>query len=56
MLASDERAAVLYRATGVREGRTLDIDQLLLFAVGDGCVVDVLALPSDQRAFDAFWG
>jgi ketosteroid isomerase-like protein len=56
VLASDARAAVLYRARGEREGRTLDIDQLLLFTIRDGCVVDVLALPSDQHAFDAFWG
>lgn len=56
VLASEERAAVLYRATGKREGRALDIDQLLLFTIRDGCVVDVLALPSDQGAFDAFWG
>jgi uncharacterized protein len=55
VLASEERAAVLYRATGTREGRTLDIDQLLLFTIRDGCVVEVLALPSDQHAFDAFW-
>jgi len=55
VLASDDRAAVLYRARGTREGRTLDIDQLLLFTICDGCVVDVLALPSDQAAFDAFW-
>jgi ketosteroid isomerase-like protein len=56
VLASDERAAVLYRATGRREGRELDIDQLLLFALQDGIVTEVLALPSDQAAFDAFWG
>ncbi|HZB22281.1 MAG TPA: nuclear transport factor 2 family protein [Gaiellaceae bacterium] len=56
VLASDDRAAVLYRATGTREGRTLDIDQVLLFTVRDGCVVEVVALPSDQRAFDEFWG
>jgi hypothetical protein len=56
VLASDDRAAVLYRARGSREGRPLDIDQLLLFTIRDGCVVDVLALPSDQSAFDAFWG
>jgi ketosteroid isomerase-like protein len=55
VLASDERAAVLYRATGRREGRELDIDQLLLFTLRDGVVVEVLALPSDQMAFDAFW-
>ena len=56
VLASEERAAVLYRATGRREGRALDIDQLLLFTVRDGVVSEVLALPSDQHAFDAFWG
>jgi ketosteroid isomerase-like protein len=56
VLASDTRAAVLYRATGRRQGRELDIDQLLLFALRDGVVTEVLALPSDQTAFDAFWG
>jgi uncharacterized protein len=56
VLASDERAAVLYRATGRREGRELDIDQLLLFTLREGAVAEVLALPSDQAAFDAFWG
>ena len=56
VLASGERAAVLYRATGRREGRELDIDQLLLFRLHDGVVDEVLALPSDQTAFDTFWG
>lgn len=56
VLASGERAAVLYRATGRRDGRELDLDQLLLFTLRDGVVTEVLALPSDQRAFDEFWG
>ena len=56
VLASEDRAAVLYRATGQREGRALDIEQLLLFTLRDGVVIDVLALPSDQKAFDLFWG
>lgn len=56
VLASDDRAAVLYRATGRREGRELDIDQVLLFTFREGVVSEVLALPSDQSAFDAFWG
>lgn len=56
VLASGDRAAVLYRARGSREGRTLDIDQLLLFTIRDGLVADVLALPSHPLAFDAFWG
>jgi hypothetical protein len=55
VLASDERAAALYRATGQRRGRTLDLDQVLLFRIEDGLVKEVLALPSDPSAFDEFW-
>jgi ketosteroid isomerase-like protein len=55
VLASDDRAAALYRATGTRDGRTLDIDQLLLFRIEGGLVREVLALPGDPSAFDEFW-
>jgi len=54
-LVSEERGAGLYRARGEREGRTIDIDQLLLFTIRDGLVTEVLALPSDPAAFEAFW-
>jgi uncharacterized protein len=55
VLASDTRAAALYRASGERRGRRLDLDQLLLFELHGGVVQDVLALPSDPAAFEAFW-
>ena len=55
VLASDERAAALYRASGERHGRRLDIDQVLLFRLRDGVVAEVLALPSDAAAFETFW-
>lgn len=55
VLASDDRAAALYRASGERHGRRLDLDQVLLFTIRDGVVVEVLALPSDPDAFEAFW-
>jgi ketosteroid isomerase-like protein len=55
VLASDERAAALYRARGRRHGRSLELDQLLVFRIEDGLVRDVLALPSDPDAFEAFW-
>lgn len=55
VLASDERAAALYRASGERNGRRLDLDQVLLLTIADGLVVDVVALPSDPAAFEAFW-
>ena len=54
-LASEERGAGLYRAQGERDGRSLDIDQVLLFTIKDGLVSEVLALPSDPDAFGAFW-
>lgn len=55
VLASDTRAAALYRASGERNGRRLELDQVLLFRIEDGLVQEVLALPSDPSAFDTFW-
>jgi hypothetical protein len=55
VLASASRAAALYRASGERRGRRLDLDQVLLFLLEDGLVREVLALPSDPAAFDSFW-
>jgi uncharacterized protein len=55
VLESADRAVVLYRARGVRDGVELDIDQLLLFTIRDGVVVAIDAYPSDPIAFDAFW-
>jgi len=55
VLASDDRAAALYRARGTRHGRTLELDQVLLFRIEDGLVRHVLALPSDPDAFETFW-
>jgi uncharacterized protein (TIGR02246 family) len=56
VLASDDRAAALYRARGRRLGRELELDQVLLFRIADGLVRDVLALPTDPETFEAFWG
>jgi ketosteroid isomerase-like protein len=55
VLASDDRAAALYRASGERKGRSLDLDQVLLFRIEEGLVQEVLALPGDPAAFEAFW-
>ena len=55
VLTSDERAAALYRASGTRHGRTLELDQVLLFRIQDRLVREVLALPSDPEAFEEFW-
>ncbi len=55
VLASDDRAAALYRARGERRGRVLELDQVLLFRIEAGLVREVLALPTDPGAFDTFW-
>jgi ketosteroid isomerase-like protein len=55
VLVSDGRAAALYTARGTRRGKTLELDQLLLFRIEDGLVREVLALPSDPEAFEEFW-
>jgi hypothetical protein len=55
VLASEDRAAALYRASGERRGARLDLDQVLLFRIEDGLVREVLALPSDPAAFEEFW-
>jgi ketosteroid isomerase-like protein len=55
VLASEDRAAALYRARGERHDRTLELDQLLLFRIDGSLVREVLALPSDPEAFEAFW-
>jgi ketosteroid isomerase-like protein len=55
VLVSDERVAALYRASGVRAGASLDLDQILLFTFRDGLIQTVLALPTDLAAFETFW-
>ena len=55
VLSSDERAAALYTAKGVRGGRTLELEQVLLFRIEGSLVTEVLALPSDPEAFEEFW-
>jgi ketosteroid isomerase-like protein len=55
VLASDGRAAALYTARGTRRGRSLELDQVLLFRIEDALIREVLALPSDPDAFEAFW-
>jgi ketosteroid isomerase-like protein len=55
VLADDEHTVAVYRATGRRGDRSLDIDQALFCSLENGQLVDVTAVPFDQAAFDAFW-
>jgi ketosteroid isomerase-like protein len=55
LLVDDEHAVAVYRAQGAREGRELDIDQVLLIDHADGVWTNVVAVPSDPPAFERFW-
>ena len=54
-IGEDGRAVAVYRATGERNGRTLDIEQALFCVVRDEQLVDVTAVPFDFPAFAEFW-
>ena len=54
-LSDDGHAAAVYRAQGKREGRELDIDQVLLIDHVDGVWQRIVAIPSDPPAFEEFW-
>jgi ketosteroid isomerase-like protein len=54
-LADDAHAVAVYRASGSRLGRELDLDQALLITLREGRWQEVLALPTDPVAFHAFW-
>jgi ketosteroid isomerase-like protein len=55
VLADDDRTVVVYRASGRRGDRELDIDQALFVRVEDGRWQEILAVPLDPVAFDSFW-
>lgn len=56
VLASDAHASVLYRGTGSRLGRSLDLRHLALYDITAGVISAVRVAPLDQYVFDEFWG
>jgi ketosteroid isomerase-like protein len=54
-LADDERGVAVYRARGARDGRSSDIEIVLLCGFRDGRIAEATAVPLDAGAFDAFW-
>jgi ketosteroid isomerase-like protein len=54
-VADGEHSVAVYRARGKRLGRELDIDQVLLITLKDGRWQEILAVPTDPQAFEAFW-
>ena len=54
-LGGDGHAAAVYHANGMRRGRELDIEQLLLCDVHDGRIATATAIPFEADAFVGFW-
>jgi ketosteroid isomerase-like protein len=54
VLADDDWAVAIYRATGSRNGTDLDVEQALVIRVANGLWQDVTAVPLDP-AFERFW-
>ena len=55
VLANDEHAVALVRATAEREGKTLDNNGVQIFHVKGGKVTESWFHASDQYAADEFW-
>lgn len=55
VLVSERRAAVLFRVSGSREGRSLETDFILLFDIEAGRITRIRSISRDPVAVDAFW-
>jgi hypothetical protein len=53
--ADDAQGVAVYQATGQRNGRSLDIDMVLLCRFRQGRIAEVTAAPVDSVRFDEFW-
>jgi uncharacterized protein len=54
-LADDDHGVTLYRATGERAGRSIDLQQVAVVGFHDGRLAEIVVLPFDQYVFDGFW-
>jgi ketosteroid isomerase-like protein len=50
-----DQVLAVHRVTAEREGRTLDMQEALLFTMRDGKVVEMQDFQPDIEAQDAFW-
>jgi ketosteroid isomerase-like protein len=52
----DRTVTAQYRATGTRDGATLDSPRSITFTIEDGRIVDLLDQDDDVAAWDRFFG
>jgi ketosteroid isomerase-like protein len=51
----DDTVVATHRASGQRDGKTLDQDENLTFTISDGTFTHLADDPSDLAAYDDFW-
>lgn len=55
ILAGPGHAAILAHETWERDGRTMEVDRVLVFHLRDGKLSECWVYDEDQRAVDEFW-
>jgi hypothetical protein len=55
ILASDQHGVILQRNRARREGRSLDVREVLVMHLREGKIVEVWEMYDDQQAYDEFW-
>jgi ketosteroid isomerase-like protein len=55
VLASDDRALLVFHASFRRDGRVADLDYLLLGRIAKGRVVEMWTTPLDPATIEQFW-
>ena len=55
VVANDEHAVALTRATASREGRSIDVGDVDVYHIKGGKVTEMWSFTADQAATDAFW-
>jgi ketosteroid isomerase-like protein len=55
VMASERHAAVYFRTTAERNGKSLDLEQLAVVTIEEGQITHIDTAPLDLYAYDAFW-
>jgi uncharacterized protein len=55
VLADDDHTVALLRGTAQRDGKTLDMNYVLVFHIGGGKITEAWELWTDQGVLDEFW-
>lgn len=55
VLANDDNTVALLHVTASREGKQLDMDNVIVFRIADGVITEGRVFVADPPAYDEFW-